>query len=510
VRSEDESRAGAKSRRFSREIQAVRRSRLGLYSVLWLAACTGEPLSVGQPPCEAGEEHCETPEQVFLNPQLAMQEEVSGESRVEWQRLLTPPGCMPKNCVIERSRFVLHETGEITLAALLTQFEPEATVGRTRLWVAWLDADGQSLWEDDALSPFPQRRYELPSDCSPVVPCVGSRTPWVRSFELRVTSDGRVIALVGSGRDPLEGGPLGRLAGYAIERAGRVTPEIMLDSLDGPPGFSALVQDDVIIADDWSAPPAFIRYSARGELLWRQSDAVAPPPDEFGIFSPDVTATSVLQIATDSLGRVWALLDEDGILGFLRLEPTGRPAWRAWAWGSAIGYPAAPGLLLRGGFEWIFDGQQRPLIAISSLGLLRLEPEVEGPVLETPSLSFPMQEEFYSPSDVFGLDTDAEDRVYLATHEGPRSARRLRIDRISSDFLTRERYILDVGDIDSREGLSGLQVTPGGDVYVLIAKAARANDVMGALASTGFEAERIQLARLQLSAPVATTAAGAR
>jgi RNA polymerase sigma factor (sigma-70 family) len=113
-----------------------------------------------------------------------------------------------------------------------------------------------------------------------------------------------------------------------------------------------------------------------------------------------------------------------------------------------------------------------------------------------------IQEEFYSPSDVFGLDTDAQDRVYLATHEGPRSARRLRIDRISTDFLTRERYIPDLEDLDSRlDTLSGLQVTPGGDVYVLIATAARVGGVMGPLAWTGYEAQRIQLARLQLSAP---------
>ena len=63
------------------------KTRLGLYSVLWLAACTSEPLSVGQPPCEAGEPRCETPEQVFLSPQYPAQKEVSGQSQVEWKRL---------------------------------------------------------------------------------------------------------------------------------------------------------------------------------------------------------------------------------------------------------------------------------------------------------------------------------------------------------------------------------------------------------------------------------------
>jgi hypothetical protein len=408
---------------------------------------------------------------------------------------------MPENCVIERSKFVRHDTGEITLAALLTQFEPEATLGRTRLWVAWLDADGQLLWEDDTLAPFDERGYEMP-ECAPREPCLGFRTPEVRSFELRATPDGRAIAFVGFGRYPGAGGPLGSLAGYAIERAGRVTPEILVDSLEGPPGFSALIEDDIVIADEWRVPLGFRRYSARGELVWRRSDAVAPPPAEFGTFGPDPRLVSLLEIAIDSRGRLWALLDEDGMFGFLRLEPTGRPAWRAWSWPTYGPVLPDRGPLLSGGSEWVFDGQQRPVIASSSLGVLRLEPDAEGPAQETPSVSVAIQEEFYSPSDVFGLDTDAQDRVYLATHEGPRSARRLRIDRIAPDFLARERYIPDFEDIDSRlDTLSGLQVTPGGDVYVLIATAVRPGDVMGPLTYRGYEAQRLRLARLQLSSP---------
>jgi len=44
-------------------------------------------------------------------------------------------------------------------------------------------------------------------------------------------------------------------------------------------------------------------------------------------------------------------------------------------------------------------------------------------------------------------------------------------------------------------------VTPGGDVYVLIVTAVRPGDVIGPLSYRGYEAQRLRLARVQLSSP---------
>jgi len=277
----------------------------------------------------------------------------------------------------------------------------------------------------------------------------------------------------------------------------------MIDSLDGPPGVSALIEDDVIIAGVASAPLVIMRYSARGELLWRRSDAFAHPTEEIVVtLDPTIFVT---QIATDSFGRVWALFYDDSVWGFVRLESTGRPVWRAWAF---MTYGSCPYPLpsLIGSSGWVLDSQGRPVLAASALGLLRLESEAEGPAEERASLSIPLQEEFYSPCDVFGLDTDAQDRVYVATHEGPHSDERLRIDRISSDFDTRERYIPDLGDVVlPGQTFRGFQVTPGGDVYVLIQEF----EHPAAFAGTRDELQRIHLARLQLGPPGAPSAGAA-
>jgi hypothetical protein len=171
---------------------------------------------------------------------------------------------------------------------------------------------------------------------------------------------------------------------------------------------------------------------------------------------------SGIQLAVDGDDHSSLLLPRTAGFGLSQVDASGDVSgffWMFWDGGPDV---------LKG--QLTFDGESRTVAAIDAYLVLRCSAEgCNGN--ELPVGARREREEFYD-ADVLGLDVDAEDRIYILTHEGDRSQHRVLLDRISADFTQRETFVVSDGerivDVDSstRAEAYEIQIGPQGDVYV--------------------------------------------
>ena len=423
--------------------QLLRSCSLAACTALVLLACEREHVSVGTLPCSDDERVlCEPHAREVAVPYVPhCSADHEQPATIVWQHELPECGGLP--CDDQSNAYLVHEDGEVTLAAVRSH-----DAGR-ELWVAWLDVDGQFVFET-----------RIPGSSA-----------WLRSdritqLALQHDADGKVLLLAGRDR-ALDDDAGGTLRAYAVERSGETAIRFEVDTgADWPPGKASLLDSGVLIsrgelaarAPDGAENVELASYRRGGDMRWHQTQiARVPDRQELGLSFADDTVTELRGLAVDRRGRIWGSLME-GVPGLVQLDPDGLVHWHALV--ANVGE-----LFERYPMPIAIDSRDRPIIGVLET-VLRFEPDGTDEERLAPHGCSGQQEQYW-PQTVQGLDVDAQDRIYVATHDGPLSLRRRLVERISEDLTERERFVLPMpGEDDTAQEFQGLQVAANGDVYV--------------------------------------------
>lgn len=399
------------------------------------SGCDRSHVSVGELPCDDdGTVLCAPHEREALNV-IAIQTGPDTETAAEivWRHALPYAGCGALNCLATTDDFFVHDDGEVTAAGVRVGDGSER-----ELWVSWLDADGNVVFE----RPVPE-------------PDVSAGAT-VTQLSLTRDADGAVLLLLGLGMGSIDDAH-GFLRAYTIDREGDVAQRFEIDTGKTWPGARTLLDDDVIMGrSEFSTSVEIARYPRQGKQRWRQIEiARVPTVAEIGLGLDSDLPLRLRDIAVDSRGRIWATVLE-GVLGIVQLDPDGIVAWHGLMRDSADQYnPIA------------IDSQDRPIFGVGEL-VVRIEPDEDEKVRRMPLATSGLQENYYRQT-VDGLDVDSEDRMYIATQDGPFSQHRLLVERVSVDFRQRDRFVISFSNLDTiARVLRGVQLDASRDAFVRV------------------------------------------
>jgi hypothetical protein len=416
--------------------------------LLIAAGCSYDRASVGDPGCSDERVLCEphTPQLVSSldgAPWGSLPKE--GSAEVVWRRSIpwAQPPCKTGDCSIEVKGFLVHDDGEIVLAGLMQDRDGDELV------VAWLDADGEVVFQ-----------ATVPGSAALL------RDSTLIQLTLTRSSQGETLLLHGHGTSEAGKKPQGLLSAHSIARSGEIAVAFGFD-IDGTwPGPRALLDADVVVGRTPVAPDVEIaRYTRQGELLWRQTRISSVPGQaDIGLTVPDDAPPQLQALRVDARGRIWAVVYE-GVIAIVQLDPDGVVAWHAWT----QLYGERPNTSFDGvdGTFLAIDSRDRPVISAKG-ELLRLEPDGSDEERSVATAYLPGQEYYYPPT-ASSLAIDGQDRIHIATQDGPRSARRIVIDRVSESFAEAERFAVLSDSEDAQTGhIRHMQIAANGDIYVHI------------------------------------------
>jgi len=420
---------------------------LASFAFLSSLGCSSARVSVGDATCSNDERVLCDPHQPEVV--AAATDDVwdvvpqQGTAEVVWLRELpATPLCNTSECRVGVEAFLVQDDGETVVAIAVNEPDHE------QLLVLWLDARGGVVFQ----APVPGSEAAL-------------RDGGLTQVTLERTAQGETLLLHGLGRGTDGADTHGRLEAHIVARSGEIAPAFAIDTVNTWPGPRALLDSDVVIARTELAPNVEIaRYSREGELRWRQLRiAAVPGPVELGFTFDEGTPVQLQALHVDARGRIWGVLNE-GVVGVVQLDPDGIVAWHAW---TQVFDDPSTGLVAQNGAHLLIDSRDRPVVAAGT-NLLRLEPDGTNAERRTPRMHLTAQEFYYSPT-AHSLALDAQDRIYVARHDGPRSQRRIVIDRVPEDFGQSERFVLPTSDDLAQAGeVRHMQIAADDDVYVHI------------------------------------------
>jgi hypothetical protein len=315
--------------------------------------------------------------------------------------------------------------------------------------VSWYDAQGELLFQAQVPDSEPAFALQLLTDSKLV------RTP-----------DGSTMLLNSYWVDDGRGSFNRWFDCHAISRTGEMTLTFRIETDEVSLSAQTLLDSDLLTAGTKDGTSVQVTsYSQTGEVRWRQAGVAAVPrPEDVGLGFDDDTTTELHALTVDSRGDVWGVLHE-GLVGFAQLRSDGDLAWHGWAPIEPKAQPyftSAPRSLLA------IDNSDRP-IATAQGAVLRLAPDTSAP--EDGGARYALQmvtadQQQYYPPHADSLALDAQDRIYVGTQDGPRSARRVVIDRIAEDFGAIVRFVLPADEDVHTGRIDHLHIAEDGDAYV--------------------------------------------
>ena len=412
-------------------------SKTALMVCVAIIGCEGERSSVGELPCFGAHTRCRPVNAFFpIIADAATTLAAEGRAEIVWKHAFNSPPCSDDTCSQDWHRgFVVHQSGNTTVATLLGMKNARSVGCR----LEHLDSNG-----------------EITDSAEHEIFALGEGRAVNVSLELSTDRAGRTLALVSVELANANDYSLVSVLELADEK--RFEPRLMVSTSPMVARSIASVEADIVASSN-DYPVTLARFRGDGTMVWRQSQVIADNTAIFGPPSLNGNTPRLLALAVDQEAHIWTVLSEAGY-GIARMDGDGNTDRHGVVLNSSGSDLVAKALLA-------FDSRNRALAAIDDRGVLRVDPEGPEPDRYELVVNRRSQEEFYTPL-VSALAIDDDDRVYVATQAGPRSARKVLIDRISEDFRARDTFVL-IG-LDQPE-LQDLRVTkiligPDGDLYL--------------------------------------------
>jgi hypothetical protein len=428
------------------------RSRLGLACALVLLACgEEEAVSIGELRCVGESIRCELP---TLGGSVGDDREPDAlpeqEAELVWMEELP---CATDHCP---TRVVIDQDGSLVIAQDSQVDAGQGAYNPQGVWLGRYDTDGALLAESEAL---------IDRDDEP---------PFFGSAVLAASAEGDVVLGVLRRHD--FSSSHADVTIYAVDDASEPTTLFEIADLAELSAI-ATAGGDLWVAGshvgeeaEQTPAPELARYGRDGALKWRQT-SLRPSPAPRAQGFAGATTGAPIPIVTRSDGRTFlAVLDSESavnlVYALVELAPDGNVEWWTFEFTEPTFHQllavSTGGDLLVGHGAYVVDGY-RPTGDPSS------------PIVRRSASRF--REEYWEMT-LLGLGIDGEDRVLVATQEGPREAPRLRVDRYAPDLGVRETYVVQEAEglitqsrrewrePDSFRQLQGLAVGREGEIYV--------------------------------------------
>jgi hypothetical protein len=430
------------------------RHRLWSVCVL-IVGCDSVDISVGELRCEGT--HCKKPEHGSVWPgsmprELTPDSALETKTRLLWRTKADNCGERPCGGIVPArngARWIVQADGSITVARLFSEVlvhgmlwpppddEPQADLDRAvqtsrrGILLTHYDAQGKLQWDKRVLT---QEAPDFPSNGSNEL-----------VFEIaRDADDQPLLAISETGAKP-------GLTVYRVTAEAELEP-ILYDAQGCQPDAVARVGDDLVVAGYHKGNAELARYRSDGHVQFRQSILFTPAKFYEPYQTPLLVAGIRLTLSHDE--RAFLVVPEPGG-GYhtVEVDATGEVLWDAvhQVYKMRDGYNA--GLVL--------DSQNHVVFGAGSYTLVRCP--VEGCTLDAERTAVTRVREAYYEPKLFGIAIDEQDRVYVLTQDGQRSAYRLLIDRLSQDLSMLETFVVELAE--PVEGIQDIILGPNGDIY---------------------------------------------